>query len=227
MLTAGALHVFGERQLLAYKGAAGTQRPQHAKQQAVDMLGSDAADDAGVLEIFAPQGFQRLYFIGQLAQGLVDALGLAAGAGGAQAQLAVVQIEGGGTQGRLIQRVQVAGFDQPGIHGVGPALARLGLQVGGQQYARTGPPGAQQRNRQQAGVFQVHGQAPDTPGLEACGEAQGVLAQLRVIHEGLGGHPAILQWLKQQVLKFQPFHTRPRTLCRTSHSTANNRPINP
>ncbi len=33
--------------------------------------------------------------------------------------------------------------------------------------------------------------------------------------------------LKQQVLKIQPIHTRPRTLCRTSHSTANNSAISP
>jgi len=96
-------------------------------------------------------------------------------AGGAQAQLAGVQVEGCGAQGRLIQRVQVAGFDQPGVHGIGPALARLGLQVGGQQHARTGTPGAQQRNRQQPGVFQVHGQALDTPGLQARRQAKGLL----------------------------------------------------
>ncbi|MNS72963.1 hypothetical protein D3C72_1063880 [compost metagenome] len=95
MFAAGTLQVFGERQLLAHKRAPGTQRPQHAKQQTVNMLGGDAADGAGLTEIRAPQLFQCFDLVGQLAQGFVDALGLAAGAGRAQAQAALVEVHCG------------------------------------------------------------------------------------------------------------------------------------
>lgn len=227
VLAADALQVFGERQLLTHKRAPSAQRPQHAEQQAVDMLGGDAADDAGLAQVGAPQGFQGLDLIGQLAQGFVDALRLAAGAGGAQAQLAGIQVKGGGGNCGLVERVKVARFGQPGVNISGPALAGLGLQVGGQQHADPGLPGAQQGDRQLAGVVQVHRQALDATGLQAGREAQGPLAQLRVIHRRFGSDQTQFYRLKQQMLKIDPIHTRPRTLCRISHSTANNSPIKP
>ena len=47
--------------------------------------------------------FSGIDLIGQLAQGLIDQLGLAAGAGGAQGQAAGIEIEGGGGQGFAIE----------------------------------------------------------------------------------------------------------------------------
>ena len=118
VFAAGALQIFRERQLLAHERAPGAQRPQHPKQQAVDVLGGDAADDAGLAQVGAPQSLQRFDFIGQLAQGFVDALGFAAGAGGAQAQLAAIQVQRGSGQWRMpiIAQVRVVGLiGQPQI----------------------------------------------------------------------------------------------------------------
>ncbi len=80
MLAAGALQVFRKRQLPAHEGSPGAQRPQHPEQQAVDVLGGDAANHAGRTQLGAPQLLQGLDFIVQLAQVFLDALGLAAGA---------------------------------------------------------------------------------------------------------------------------------------------------
>ena len=80
MFAAGALHVFGERQLLASKNPARTQRPQHAEQQPVDMLRGHAGDDARIAQFMAPQLLEGFYLIGHLPQAFVDPLGLAAGA---------------------------------------------------------------------------------------------------------------------------------------------------
>ena len=57
------------------------------------MLGGHAADDQRIAQALAPQGFQRLDFVGQLAKALVDQLGLAAGAGGAQGQAAALAVQ--------------------------------------------------------------------------------------------------------------------------------------
>ena len=80
---------------MALEGPAGAQRPEHAKQQAIDMLGGDAAEDGRALQLGAPQLLQGAHFIGQLAQALVDQLGFAAGTGGAEGQAAAVEIQAG------------------------------------------------------------------------------------------------------------------------------------
>ncbi|MNJ71936.1 hypothetical protein D3C77_685350 [compost metagenome] len=98
------------------------------------MLGSHAADDAGIAQVGAPLLLQGQYFVGQLAQCLVDALRVAAGTGGAQAQVTGVQIEIACGQGHVVQRLQrmVLGlFADPQVDFVVPAQAGLRLQVGG------------------------------------------------------------------------------------------------
>ena len=85
----------------------GAQRPQHPKQQTVDVLGGDAANDARRAQVCAPQLFQGFDFIGQLAQVFFDVLGLATGAGCAQAESAVIQVQCGGTQWRMTKLAQV------------------------------------------------------------------------------------------------------------------------
>ncbi|MNF98863.1 hypothetical protein D3C84_817380 [compost metagenome] len=128
----------------------------------------------------------------------------------------------------IVAQLSVIGLIcQPQIDFARPALARLGLQVGRQQYADPGTPGAKQGNRQVGGVFQMHGNALHTLRLQAGGQAQGLFAQLCVIQHRLGRHGAFRLSLEQQVLKFYPIHGWPRTRCRISHSMANIRPINP
>ncbi|MOA12224.1 hypothetical protein D3C78_1321980 [compost metagenome] len=95
------------------------------------MLGGDAAKNGGSAELGTPQLLQGVHFIGQLAQGFFDQLGLAAGAGGAQGQAALVEIEGGGGQRFAVQRsvVQVV---QPQLDLGAQALAGLRLRIGWQ-----------------------------------------------------------------------------------------------
>ncbi len=139
------------------------------------MLGGDAADDPGLAQVGAPQVFQGDDLVGQLPQVLLDALGFAAGAGGAQAQLAGVQVQLGRGQGAGLQLVQGRVLvGQPQVDFARPALAGLGLQVSGQQHAGPGTPGAQQGHRQFHGVFQMHRQAPYAMGLQGSGQAQGL-----------------------------------------------------
>ncbi|MCY1178293.1 hypothetical protein D9M73_186370 [compost metagenome] len=92
MPQAGLLQVLGEGQWMTCKAAACAQWPQHAKQQAIDVVAGDTAKDAGSAQVCTPQLFQRSNFIGKLAQAFVDALGFATGAGGAQAQLAPIRV---------------------------------------------------------------------------------------------------------------------------------------
>ncbi|MNJ31422.1 hypothetical protein D3C77_260590 [compost metagenome] len=230
MLAAGALQVFGKRQLAPQERTPGAQRPQHAKQQAVDVLGGNAADDAGSAQFGAPLLFQGLYFVGQLAQRLVDAFGFAAGTGGTQAQVTAVEIEVCWGQGRVVQRLQLMILrliTDPQIDFVMPAQAGLGLQVGGQQHVHAGTPGAEQRYGQQCGIFQVHGQASYATALKARGQLQGLRAELRVVQCRVEGDRARRIKRVQELPRIQPLHERPRTRCLISHSAANNRPIRP
>ncbi|MNY06200.1 hypothetical protein D3C86_1389470 [compost metagenome] len=194
------------------------------------MLGGDAANDARRAKIRAPQLFQGFDFIGQLAQVFFDALGFATGARGAQAQPTVIQIQRSGTERRLLEvaKVRVVRLiGQPYVDVFRPALASLRLQVRRQQHADPGTPGAEQGNRQVGGILKVHGHLPDTPGLQAGGQAQRQFAQSGVIQCRTGRDGAVRLSLEQQVLKFYPIHGWPRTLSRISHSMANIRPINP
>ncbi|MNJ51540.1 hypothetical protein D3C77_468490 [compost metagenome] len=98
------------------------------------MLGGHTADDARIAQIGTPLLLQGTYFVAQLAQSFVDALGFTAGAGGAQAQAATVQIKVGGGQGRVVQifKLMVLGLRaDPQVDIVLPAQTGLGLQVGG------------------------------------------------------------------------------------------------
>ncbi|MNF80707.1 hypothetical protein D3C84_629560 [compost metagenome] len=230
MLATGALQVFRKGQLPAHERTPGAQRPEHPEQQAIDVLGGNAADDACRTEIGTPQLFQGFDLVGQLPQAFFDALGLATGPGRTQAQPALIQIQRGGTERRLpiIAEVRIVGLiGQPQVHLVRPALARLRLQVGRQQHAGPGTPGAQQGNRQIGGVFKVHGNALHAQGLQAGGQVQGLCAQVCVIERRLGRDGTLRLGLEQQLLKFYPIHGWPRTRCRISHSMANIRPINP
>ncbi|MNC13940.1 hypothetical protein D3C75_617020 [compost metagenome] len=119
VFAAGALQVFRKGQLPTQERAPGAQWPKHPKQQAVDVLGGDAANDARRAQVSAPQLFQGFDFIGQLAQVFFDALGFAAGAGCAQAESAVIQVQRGGTKRRLLEvaKVRIVGLiAQPQIN---------------------------------------------------------------------------------------------------------------
>ncbi|MNV12499.1 hypothetical protein D3C71_1031050 [compost metagenome] len=119
VFAAGALQVFRKGQLPTQERAPGAQWPKHPKQQAVDVLGGDAANDARRAQVGAPQLFQGFDFIGQLAQVFFDALGFAAGAGCAQAESAVIQVQRGGTKRRLLEvaKVRIVGLiAQPQIN---------------------------------------------------------------------------------------------------------------
>jgi hypothetical protein len=76
----------------------------------------------------------------------------------AQRRLAGVEIGGVASQDRLHR----------------PALAGLRLQVGGQQHADAGAPGAEQGDGQVGGIFQVHRQALHAAGLQARRQLQGL-----------------------------------------------------
>ena len=194
------------------------------------MLRGDAADQAGVAQVGAPELFQGVDFVGQLAQGFIDALGFAGGAGGAQAQLAAVEVQRFRRKGlaEVGGQVGIAGLvGQPQVDVARPALPGLRLQVGGQQHAHPGPPGAEQGNRQVGGVFQVHGNALHALGLQMGRQAQGLFAQLGMVQRRNVGHGSGRWRLEQQLLKFDPLHGWPRSRCRMSHSMANIRPINP
>ena len=116
---------------------------------------------------------------------------------------------------------------EPQVYLTGPALAGLGLQVGRQQHADPGPPGAEQGDGQLRGVFQVQGHALHAPGLEPGGQAQRLVVQGAVVEYRVEGHRPPRVSLEQQVLKLDPIHARPRTRCRNSHSMANSKPISP
>ncbi|MNP14527.1 hypothetical protein D3C76_1068560 [compost metagenome] len=230
LLTAGTLQVFREGQLPTHERTPGAQRPQHPEQQPVDVLCGNAADHAGRAQVGAPQVFQGLDLVTQLAQGFLDALGLAAGAGGAQAQPAVIEVQFGGVHRRLLHVVGmgVAGLvGQPQIHVRRPALACLRLQVGGKQDPHPGAPGTEQGDGQVGGIFQVHRHMPHAPGMQAGRQAQRRVPQLRVIQRRIDRNGAFRLSLEQHLLKCYPIHGRPLTRCRMSHSMANSSPINP
>ncbi len=221
-LQAGLLDVLGEGLGPAHEGAAGAQGPEHAEQQAVDVLGGDAGDQGGTGQVGAPEGFQGFDFVGQLAQGLVDQLGFAAGAGGAQHQAAGVQVQRGGGQGLGVEAIEAV---EPEVAVFAQALAGLRLGVGRQQHLDAGAPGAQQGCGQLGAVFQIQRNALDAAGLEGTGQAQGLLGEGGLVQCRCQGDRASRVGLQQQVLQGDPAHANLRTRWRTSHSPANSRPI--
>ncbi len=144
------------------------------------MLRRDAADDAGLAQLGAPLGFEHFDFVGQLAQALLDQLGLATGTGGTEQQAALVEIQRRGRQ-RVAQQFRqhaVAGLiGQPEIRLVSQALAGGGLQIGRQQHRDSGTPGAQQGDGQVAGIFQMQRQPGDVAAAQPAGQAQCLLPQ--------------------------------------------------
>ncbi len=225
---AGPLQVFGERQLTALETTPGAQGPQHAEQKPVDVLGGDAADDPGRAQSLAPQVLQRVHLTGQLRELLVDALGLAAGPGGAQADAAPGQVQNGRWQGRVEQVVGqriLSLIREPQVYVGIPALACGRLQVGRQQDLNLGPPCTEQGSGQLRGVLQVHRQSANTPRTQATGQAQCLLAQFGMVQDRGLGHLARRIQRQQQVLEVDPVHERPRTRCLISHSRANSTPI--
>lgn len=72
---------------------------------------------------------------------------------------------------QIAERGVVRLIGQPQVDLVRPALPGLGLQVGGQQHADSGAPGAEQGYRQVSGVFQIYGNVLYTLGLQTGSEA--------------------------------------------------------
>ena len=189
------------------------------------MLRRHTGDNARITQVRAPQLLQCLNFVGHLAQAFVDALGLAAGTGGTQAQPAQVQIQFGRRQGLGVQGLQCVALSYPQVDLAVPAQPGLRLQVGGQQHADPGPPRTQQGHGQFGSVFQVYGDVLHAALAQATRQAQGLFTQRGVVQLRVNRDPAIRVPLEQQLLKFYPIHARPLTFCRISHSMANSSPI--
>jgi hypothetical protein len=151
------------------------------------MLGGDAAEDTRAGKLGAPQLLQGVDLVGQLAQGLVDQLGFAAGAGGAQDQAAGIEVEGGGRQRLAIEAIELV---QPQIGLRAQALAALCLGIGRQQHGYAGAPGTEQGDGQLAGILQVQRHALHTARLQGAGQAQGALLQLGVVERRRQRHGA-------------------------------------
>ncbi|KZX65328.1 hypothetical protein A3710_01185 [Stutzerimonas frequens] len=99
------------------------------------MLRGDAADHCCIAEVGTPQRLQRFDFVGQLVQVLVDELGLAAGAGGAERQAEQLGIElcRGEWRSQEVRQAAVARLiGQPELHVRPQPRAARGLQIGWQ-----------------------------------------------------------------------------------------------
>ncbi|MNQ44099.1 hypothetical protein D3C85_578440 [compost metagenome] len=88
------------------KGAAETKRQQNAKQQAVDVLVTDAGQHPGVGQPLAPQRHLHPQLRLQLGPGLGDRLGLAGGAGAEQGEIETLGRQGCAVCLRLVIRHQ-------------------------------------------------------------------------------------------------------------------------
>ncbi len=196
--------------------AAGGQRPQHAEQQAVDVLVGYRAMDLHALHLRAERGLQRLHLARQLVQALADRTRLAGAAGGEHAQLA----------GALVQRLQPVvqrGVQrrQRAIVGrhVACETAHLRLQrlqrgrqvVGGQEHPLAGMPGTEQRRGKGHRIIEIQG--PVTPfGRRKCGApGQHALAEVGVVdHLAIAdANIALRPRLQQQPVQGNPLsHAR-------------------
>ena len=105
-VAAGASN-FREDQLLAHERAPGAQRPQHPEQQAVNMLGGDAADHQA-LPSRRPRAVQCFDFIGQFAQVSVRCVGLAAGTEVGRRSGQPIQVQGRGAERRVAKSLRGA-----------------------------------------------------------------------------------------------------------------------
>ncbi|MNI35263.1 hypothetical protein D3C73_892820 [compost metagenome] len=154
---------------------AGSQRPQHAEQQAIDMLVGHGAMHLGAVQLGAERGLQRIDLARQLVQPLADGAGLAGAAGGEHAQFAgalvqwqqrrIVGIVGSGLQGLVIGRQVTCKTTHLRLQ----RLQCRGQVVGGQEHPFAGVPGTEQRRSEGHGIIEV--KRP----VAACGSAESVM----------------------------------------------------
>ncbi|MCR6701828.1 MAG: hypothetical protein NVV68_12025 [Dokdonella sp.] len=158
--------VLRKRQACGRERAPGRERPQHAEQQAVDVLVRDRRMHAGLRRQVRPGAFERADLVEQLAEPLADRRRLATRSGRVDGQAGPVRIERAPVgRGRLRRRPQRI---ERGRHVAREALdvraepgQRRRQGVGRQPDLGAGMPGAEQRRRELESVLDIQADRSD------------------------------------------------------------------
>lgn len=184
--------------------AAGSQRPQHAEQQAIDVLVRHRAMHLHAFQLRAERSLQCVHLARQLVHALVDRTGLSGAAGGEHAQLA----------GALVQRLKTlvrCGVQRRQQTIIGGHIAcettHLRLQrlqrgrqiVGSQEHPLAGMPGTEQRSGKGHRIIEIQGPVTafgrrkrGAPGQYALAEA-GVVDHLAIADANASMRPRLQQ----------------------------------
>jgi hypothetical protein len=201
--------------------AAGRQRPQHAEQQAVDVLVRNRAVHDGIAHALAELCFQRGHFRVELAQGLGHRQGIAGGAGGVQDEQCFVGWQRPPRRHVLVlvERVQGVGETAGEAVDLRGKRARGGGQgVGWQDHGLARLPGAEQRGGELDAVLQVQREAAAAGRREGTPPGRQAAQELGARHHARGARgdrPAVLrvctfeQLRQRQALRHaRPAHAR-------------------
>ncbi len=136
----------------------GRQWPEHAEQQAVDVLMRDRAVDGRTAQLRAERGFQRFHFPRQLVQAFLDGDRLTGAAGCEHHQPGGRFIQRGQGNAVVSARRRQAALREIARESVHPpcqAFPGRRKVVGAQEYPLAGMPGPEQRGRECQRVVKV------------------------------------------------------------------------
>ncbi len=193
-------------------GTTGGQRPQHAEQQAIDMLVRDRAVHLRAFQLVAEGGLQRIHFARELAHALDDRARRAGAAGGEHHQLQLVfvqrqQVARDVGVGSGLQRGVVRGYvtGKP-VHARAQRVQRGRQVVAAQEHPLAGVPGTQQRGGKGQGVVEVQRPVVTRRTGERPLPAQHLFAEVGVRHRAMFGfaHDPAGPWRHRQPVQCDP-----------------------